>query len=323
VKVQAIVVNYRTAEMTLDAVRALLVALERIPDSQVVVVDNDSQDGSYAKLARAAQAMRGRVTVLASDKNGGFGYGVNVGLRYGLASRSPADYFYLLNSDAFPDPSAVSELLQVLEREPRAGIAGSYIYGLDGLPHQTAFRFPSPISELERALRLGLMSKILSRWRVVMPVPDSDREVDWVAGASMMIRREVFADVGGFDETFFLYFEETDFCLRAKQAGWSTHYVRGSAVAHIGSASTGLKDHRRRMPEYWFDSRHHYFKKNHGPAYLALSDLLFALGFSLWRVRRRIQGKPDEDPPALLSDFIRHSLRARSSRRLQGAGARN
>src|ERR1043165_1010306 len=111
-KVQAIVVNYRTAEMTLDAVRALLAALERLPDSEVVVVDNDSQDGSYEKLSRAARDMRGTtdVTVLASDKNGGFGYGVNVGLRYGLSSRSPADYFYLLNSDAFPDPNAVGEL---------------------------------------------------------------------------------------------------------------------------------------------------------------------------------------------------------------------
>src|SRR5262249_1332091 len=156
-----------------------------IPDSQVVVVDNDSRDGSYEKLVRAAREMGGHVTVLASDRNGGFGYGVNVGLRHGLASRSPADYFYLLNSDAFPDPSAVTELLPVLERDPRAGIAGSYIYGVDGLPHQTAFRFPSPMSELERALRLGIASRLLSRWRVVLPVPESDREVDWVAGASM------------------------------------------------------------------------------------------------------------------------------------------
>jgi len=311
-KVQAIVVNYRTADMTLDAVRALLAALERIPDSEVVVVDNDSQDGSYQKLSRAVRALdtSSRVTVLASERNGGFGYGVNVGLRYGLSSSSPPDYFYLLNSDAFPDPSAVSELIQVFEGVPRVGIAGSYIYGLDGRPHQTAFRFPSPISELERALRLGFASRILSRWRVALPLPDSDREVDWVAGASMMIRREVFADVGGFDETFFLYFEETDFCLRAKLAGWSTCYARGSAVAHIGSASTGLQDHRRRMPQYWFDSRHHYFKKNHGRATLTLSDLLFALGFSLWRVRRKIQRKPDEDPPALLADFMRHSFRA-------------
>jgi hypothetical protein len=63
------------------------------------------------------------------------------------------------------------------------------------------------------------------------------------------------------------------------------------------------------MPAYWFDSRRYYFQKNHGGAYLAASDVLFALGFSLWRLRRKIQNKPDEDPPSLLADFVEHSLR--------------
>ena len=91
--------------------------------------------------------------------------------------------------------------------------------------------------------------------------------------------------------------------------------MRASAVAHIGGASTGIKDGRsnRRMPAYWFDSRRHYFRKNHGEAYLALSDLLFTLGFSLWRMRRKLQNKPDEDPPFLLADFVRHTLRSRST----------
>jgi N-acetylglucosaminyl-diphospho-decaprenol L-rhamnosyltransferase len=353
-KVLAIVVNYRTAKMTLAAVRALLAALEDVPGAEVVIVDNDSQDGSFEILSEAARTF-GReglapVEVIATKKNGGFGYGVNAGVRHGLspagaaASRcgtpggvehpegldfaaslardfaasssasSVPDFFYLLNSDAFPDPSAVRELLRFFARHPRAGIAGSYVYGEDGHPHQTAFRFPSPIGEFERALRLGVASKLLGRWRVPLPLPDLDREVDWVAGASMMIRREVFEDVGFFDETFFLYFEETDFCRRARLRGWSTYYVRGSAVAHIGGASTGIKDSRstRRMPSYWFDSRRHYFRKNHGEVGLAMSDLLFALGFSLWRLRRKLQNKPDEDPPLLLRDFIRHALRARA-----------
>jgi GT2 family glycosyltransferase len=316
-KLLAIVVNYRTPKMTLDAVRTLLTALETVAGAEVVVVDNDSQDGSFEILSRGVATL-GRpgaapVKVIASGRNGGFAYGVNVGLRHGLKSKSVPDYFYLLNSDAFPDPSAVRELLALFEREPRAGIAGSYVYGSDGRPHQTAFRFPTPVSELERALRLGIASRLLYRWRVPLPIPDEDCPVDWVAGASMMIRREVIDDVGLFDERFFLYFEETDFCLRAKSRGWSTYYVRGSAVAHIGGASTGIKDSRsqRRMPSYWFDSRRHYFRKNHGEVYLALSDVLFALGFSFWRVRRKIQNKPDQDPPSLLADFLRHSLRAR------------
>ena len=93
--------------------------------------------------------------------------------------------------------------------------------------------------------------------------------------------------------------------------GWSTHYVRESRVVHIGAASTGLKKKGRRMPQYWFDSRQHYFRKNYGPTYLTLSDLLFTVAFSLWCVRRRLQNKPDLDPPALLGDFVRHSVRTR------------
>jgi N-acetylglucosaminyl-diphospho-decaprenol L-rhamnosyltransferase len=312
-KLLAIVVNYRTAEMTLDSVRALLKALHHVPDSEVVVIDNDSQDGSFETLSGAIRGLDGRipVTVLSSERNGGFAYGVNAGVRYGLSSVSPPDYFYLLNSDAFPDPRAVSELCAFLERVPRAGIAGSYVHGIDGLPHQTAFRFPTHISELEQALRLGIASKLLRRWRVPMPMPEGDTEVNWVAGASMMIRRDVFADVGLFDERFFLYFEETDFCRRARAQGWSTYYVKDSRVAHIGSVSTGMKDTARRMPQYWFDSRQYYFRKNHGAAYLTLSDVLFAVGFSLWRVRRKLQNKPDQDPPEMLSDFLRHSVRSR------------
>jgi len=318
-RILAIVVNYRTAHMTLDAVRSLLSALEDMPGAEVIIVDNDSQDGSFELMSQVARTFGEVATtpvrVVESGRNGGFAYGVNVGVRHGLASTSPPDFFYLLNSDAFPDPSAVRELRLLFDHEPRAGIAGSYIYGNDGQPHQTAFRFPSPVSELERALRLGVASRILDRWRVPLPVPERDRQVDWVAGASMMIRREVFEDIGLFDETFFLYFEETDFCLRARAHGWLTYYVRGSAVAHIGGASTGIKDGRssRRMPAYWFDSRRHYFRKNHGEAYLALSDLLFLLGFSFWRLRRKVQNKPDEDPPYLLGDFLRHSLKTRST----------
>src|SRR5262249_22041533 len=145
--------------------RTLLVALENVAGAEIFVVDNDSQDGSFEILSRGAGALTRSggppVKVIASGRNGGFAYGVNVGIRHGLKSRPAPDYFYLLNSDAFPDPSAVRRLVQLFEREPRAGIAGSYVYGSDGQPHQTAFRFPTPISELERALRLGIASKIL------------------------------------------------------------------------------------------------------------------------------------------------------------------
>ena len=300
--------------MTLDALEALVLSLEALDPTRggwrITVVDNDSQDGSEDAL-REAIALRGdsRIDVIQSGHNGGFGAGNNVGFRHALRGEEPApDFLYILNSDAFPTEGAVHALLEHLEQAPEVGLAGSYIYGTDGEPHCTAFRFPSLWSEVEGSVRLGPVTRALGAHVVPMGIPERTREVDWVAGASLMIRREVLDAVGFFDESFFLYFEETDLCRRAANGGWKTAYVRESEVAHIGSASTGMK-HWSRVPSYWFDSRAHYFEKNHGVPYTAAATTARAFGSALWQVRRRLQRKPDQDPPGFLRGLVGHSLR--------------
>ncbi|MDW8246060.1 MAG: glycosyltransferase family 2 protein [Sandaracinaceae bacterium] len=308
-KLLAIVLNYRTPEMTLEAVKAAYRAMSGIDSAKIVVVDNDSQDGSPAILKRGL--MEGgydpeRVELLLSPQNGGFGAGNNLAIRRALTSNDPPDFFYILNSDAFPAEDAVKILLDFLENHPEVGIAGSFIHGVDGAPHETAFRFPTIWSEIEGGLGLGIVSRLLQRWRVpITPIPSKSCQVDWLAGASMMIRRAVFEDVGLFDETFFLYFEETDFCRRALLAGWPTWYVVESRVEHVGSASTGMKTWKR-IPPYWLDSRAHYFFKNHGPLYLLAADLAFTLTHATFRLRRRIQKKADPYPPGFYQDFLKH-----------------
>jgi GT2 family glycosyltransferase len=140
-------------------------------------------------------------------------------------------------------------------------------------------------------------------------LPDKTCTVDWLAGASLMMRQNVLDEVGLFDENFFLYFEETDLCRRAKLAGWETIYVRDSEVAHIGSVSTGMKTWDR-MPEYWFNSRLHYFVKNHGRGYAFAATIAHLAGAAIYRVRAVLQGKPQVDPPKFLRDFAAHSVRA-------------
>ncbi|HET8706653.1 MAG TPA: hypothetical protein VFM46_10160, partial [Pseudomonadales bacterium] len=125
---------------------------------------------------------------------------------------------------------------------------------------------------------------------------------------SFMMRRQMLEQIGLFDENFFLYFEETDLCKRAKQAGWSTYYIPSSRVTHIGSVSTGMKNTSKPVPSFWFQSREHYFRKNHGSAYLMLANVLWLIGFAIWRLRRIIQRKPDTDPPNLMRDFFRHNF---------------
>jgi N-acetylglucosaminyl-diphospho-decaprenol L-rhamnosyltransferase len=312
--VLTVILNWRSAAMTLQATEAALVAMEHIA-GEIIVVDNDSGDGSFEQMtAHVADQNWTRVRVVQSGRNGGFGAGNNVGFRAGLQDGTRPDYLFILNSDAFPAPDAISILLNHLESHPEAGFAGSRLHGLDtdrpdGDVHSTAFRFPSILSEFEGAIRFGPVTRLLNRHVLSLPIPDRTVAVDWLAGAAMMIRRSVLDEIGLFDETFFLYFEETDLCRRAARRGHQTHYVRESEVIHIGSVSTGMKKWTR-VPGYWFDSRLHYFVKNHGRFYAAMATLAHLAGGSLHWLRCALTGAKRADPPHFLRTMATHDLGA-------------
>ena len=309
--VLTVILNWRTPDMTLKAAESAVAAMGDMK-GEILIVDNDSQDGSFEAMTEAVEARDWpRVSVLQSGRNGGYGAGNNFGIRKGFQTTSGTrpDYIYILNSDAFPEVDAVSTLLNYLESNKDVGFAGSFIQGEDGEPHQTAFRFPSIASEFESAIKLGPVSRLLKDKIVPLPMPQTTCHVDWLAGASLMVRREVLDEIGLFDETFFLYFEETDLCLRAARAGWKLSYVRESVVTHIGSVSTGMKT-QKRMPGYWFDSRLHYLTSNHGRAYAALATLAHLAGGGVARLREIVQRKPQSTPQFFLIDMALHGLRA-------------
>ena len=308
-----VLLNWRSAEMTLRAAESALLALDGIAGA-LVIVDNDSGDGSFEAMTAEVQKCGWdngpqRVRVLQSGHNGGFGAGNNFGIRAGMPDGSVPEFVYILNSDAFPDRDAIRALLTHLHAHPATGFAGSFIYGDDGAAHRTAFRFPSIASEFESQIRFGPVSRILNRWIVAQRIPQATCRVDWLAGASLMMRSSVLDEIGLFDEKFFLYFEETDLCRRAALAGWPTDYVVESRVMHIGSASTGMRDWQR-IPGFWLDSRLHYFVKNHGVAYTTAATLALLAGGVLWRARLLIQRKDRGDPPLYLPDMTLHALRA-------------
>ncbi|MEP3443098.1 MAG: glycosyltransferase family 2 protein [Sulfitobacter sp.] len=307
--VLCVLLNFRTPEMTLRAAEAALADLHGL-GGELVIVDNASGDGSF-EMIRDGVAARGwgedgLVRVVASPVNGGFGAGNNIGLRMAMHDGRLPDYFYILNSDAFPDAGCISGLLEQLEAHPTAGIACSHIRGEDNVVHTTAFRFPTIAGEFVGAARLGLIERLLPEAPVPMPQPTATQKVDWSAGASMMLRRTMLEEIGTFDKVFFLYFEETDLCLRAARAGWSCWYVPDSRVVHIGSVSTGMKT-KRRMPSYWYDSRRHYFIKNHGRFYAALALWAHLSGGVLHRLRTGLVGRKPQDPSWFLRDLAAHA----------------
>lgn len=308
-----VTVNYRTPQLSVNCLRALADEVKSVPGTRAVIVDNASGDGSVERIqtAIAVEGWDTWATVLPSDHNGGYAYGNNLAIRPVLQQDNPPAYVLLLNSDTQVQPGALSALVDYLDQHPTVGIAGSCMVNPDGSDWSTAFRFPSIWSELEGGLRLGLVSKLLSRWKVAQPMGDQPQPVDWLPGASMMIRREVFEAIGCMDEDYFLYYEETDFCLQAKRAGWSCWYVPQSRVMHIAGQSTGVTDRNaapKRLPQYVFDSRRRYFVKNHGVIYALLTDLVWLLSYIIWSVRRTLQRKPDTDPPYLFRDSLRNSV---------------
>ncbi|MGC1494687.1 MAG: glycosyltransferase family 2 protein [Sulfitobacter sp.] len=309
-KLLVIVLNYRTAEMTLKSVAAALADMPQV-GAELIIVDNASGDGSAAVLQREVTdrgwGANNRVRLILSDVNGGFGAGNNLGLRAGMSDGSTPDFYYIVNSDAFVDPGCIATLMAFLQANPKAGIAGSHVRGDDDAPHCTAFRFPSIAGEFEGAARTGVFSRLLRNCIVAPPLPVQTTQVDWVAGASVLLRAEMLQEIGMFDEAFFLYFEETDLCKRAARAGWQCWYVPESRVVHIGSVSTGMKGWQR-MPSYWFASRQYYFTKNHGRAYAALAWVARLSGGVIHHLRCTISGQKPQDAPYFQRDLLRHGL---------------
>ena len=309
--VHVVVLNWRTPEMSLQAAESAMREMQGI-DGGLTIVDNDSGDGSYEQMLAGAQA-RGwpadRVAVVQSGWNGGYGAGNNHGIRQGLPDGRRADLVYLLNSDALPQPGSIRALVEYLHTHPEAGIACSRLRGTDDAPHTTAFRFPTAAGEFEDASRTGPVTRLLRHRVVTLPQPATSCRVDWSAGASMMIRMEVLDRIGLFDEGFFLYYEETDLCRRAAEAGWQTHYVVESLVLHIGSVSTGMKEWKR-APDYWYDSRRRYFEKHHGRLGALWATVAHLGGAGVFRLRCLLSGRKPDTPPGHLAHLTRHALRS-------------
>ena len=309
-----VIVNYRTAQLTLDCLRSLAPEIPGLPaGTRVVVTDNASGDDSVAKLDAAVRDNDWGewAAVMPLPRNGGFAWGNNEAIRPALQSNDPPEYVLLLNPDTLVRPGAVAALLAFMDAHPQAGIAGSRREEPDGRAQRSAFRFPGVMSELENSVRLSVVSKALNRFVVAPPPPNEACAVDWVAGASMIIRRAVFDAVGLLDEKYFMYYEEVDFCLRANRAGWPCWYVPASRVVHLVGQASGVTDEKKpkkRRPAYWFESRRRYFLLHSGRAGTFLADTFWVLGHAVYKATVVARKKPANDPEKLLGDFVRFNF---------------
>jgi hypothetical protein len=308
-----VIVNYRTSELTIDCLRALSTQAADLAGGRVVVADNNSGDGSVEKLNAAIEreGWSKWVSVMSLDRNGGFAYGNNGGIRAALASTDHADYVMLLNPDTIVREGAIKALVGFMDGHPRTGISGSLLENEDGGAECSAHRFHTPLSELDDGARLGLLTRLLHKYVVSYRPCTVAHQCDWVSGASLIMRREVIEQLGLMDDGYFLYFEEADFCWRVKKAGWEIWYVPQSRVMHLEGAATGIRIAAKRRASYWYDSRRRFFVKHYGIAGLILADMLWAVGRTTYLLRCLLHlGVRAPDPKWFMFDLLWGDLRA-------------
>lgn len=308
-----VTVNFRTADLAIKCLNSVAEERAQLPDTTMVIVDNDSGDGSFEQIGQAIKDndWGDWASIVEAGKNGGFSYGNNVAVRPALQSDTPPDLIWLLNPDAKLFAGGGKALVEFMDKHPKAGLATSSSIDDTGEPQPMSFNKFTAWGEFLGTMKLGFLDRLTPSAVIAKEPTNEVSQADWLSGSSLMIRREVFEDIGLMDEEYFLYFEESDFCLQAQRKGWELWYVPESRIFHVVGASTGftrLTSKPGRRKPYWFYSRRRYFVKNYGVAYGALADFLHMVGYSLWRLRRAVQRKPDLDPPHYLYDFFKSSV---------------
>jgi N-acetylglucosaminyl-diphospho-decaprenol L-rhamnosyltransferase len=231
--VSVVIVSYESRELLARCLAALAADGGRRASTEVIVVDQASGDGTAAWLAREHPGVR----LVALAENVGFGAGNNRG-----AEVAEGRWLLLLNSDAFVRPGAIDELVRFAEARPAIGAAGPRLVWPDGRLQRSCRRFPTVFrlaTEFLYLRKLAPRSRILNGFYCGEFAHDEPRRVDWLTGACLLVRRELFERLGGFDEAFFLYSEEVDLLYRAAQSGAETWYDPAAEVVHVWGGTAG------------------------------------------------------------------------------------
>jgi GT2 family glycosyltransferase len=281
--ITSIIVNYKTPDLCVDCIQSMLPVGSS--EKSLIIVDNASRDFSVSVIKSIVKRNSwSGCQVLESDENNGFSAGNNIGIK-----ASSSEYVLLLNSDTLVRPGAVELLVKTLENNPKMGIASPRLEWADGVPQESCFRFYRPLNELIRSAATGLITRLFKRYEVPLNVSNEITYPEWTSFACVLIRRNVFEDIGLLDEEFFMYFEDVDFCKRAREAGWAIVHNPEARVVHLRGGSSPVKSQaakKKRLPRYYYESRARYYFKHFGRSGLLAANLYWHLGWFVAMARK-------------------------------------
>jgi N-acetylglucosaminyl-diphospho-decaprenol L-rhamnosyltransferase len=280
-----VTVNWKVADLVGELLGSVAANREGL-EVEVYVVDNDSRDHIEDVIAKFRARSDVPVTLIRNDRNLGFAKANNQAIR-----RCSGRIVALLNPDTRVTKGGLKRMMEWMAARPDVGIAGPKLLNPDGSLQESVRRFPRLLDQALILLKLQHVWPSAPPFRKYLAkdfVYDKEQDVDQLMGAALFIRRKVFESIGLLDERFFIWFEEVDFCKRAKEAGWGVVYVPSVQVIHHGGASFAqamtLKKQR-----YFTSSMGKYFRKHRGTwtmvvlALPMLIGLLAASALSLWK----------------------------------------
>lgn len=220
-KVTVVILNYKLKDQTIDCIKS--VEKSTYPSLEIVVVDNNSEDGLGKEILNFPN-----VKFIQNNDNLGYAGGNNVGIKYALEKGS--DYIFILNPDTTLDKDAIKFLVERLE-DPKVGIVSPKVYFSDSQKIWYAGGI------FDKANVLGSHRGVDQQDKKQY---DESSETDFATGAALVIKKQAFEEIGFFDERYFLYYEESDFCYRAKLKGFKIMYIPKAVVYHKNAQATGL-----------------------------------------------------------------------------------
>lgn len=278
------IINYKTGALTLNCVRSVLDDIGDL-DVRIVVVDNASGDGSAEEIADwiAAQPAGTPVSLLRSPTNSGFSGGHNQ-----VMAAAEAEYYLVLNSDAVLRPGFLRAILTAADAHPQAGLIAPQIETDEGDIQVSCFRFHGPASELMRGAQTGPVTRLLRHRVVALEPPVDPALIEWSSFACILLRARMVQQIGPMDEGYFLYFEDAEYCLRARRAGWGIVQETGAVMVHFRGGSgpvKALEKARKRLPPYFYASRSRFLYQAHGRLGLLASNAAWYLGRAIAHAR--------------------------------------